>query len=77
MPMGGQQFFITQQDIDKYEFLYVWGYVIYHDGFDGERRTNYCIRYNMNLFNPQSEQTGECVIPKEAGRYSHHYNDAT
>ncbi len=54
-------------------FLYVWGRILYQDGFEGpERRTDFCHRYNYRTAN----RIGYCELPAEEGRHHPHGNDA-
>jgi hypothetical protein len=54
-------------------WLYVWGEVRYDDGFDKDRFTKFCFRYNMAGASPDVANEG---IPKENARYHAYGNDA-
>jgi hypothetical protein len=57
------------------KYLYAWGRVTYVDGFDEERRTNFCHRYNTEV--KEASPGGGYLIRKEYGRHHEHGNDAT
>ena len=50
-------------------YFYVWGDVIYKDGFNKDRSTRYCHRYNAQRFKDQK-------IKRKYGRIHDHGNDA-
>ena len=54
-------------------WLYVWGEVRYNDGFDNDRFTKFCFRYNMAGASPDPAKEG---ISKENARYHAYGNDA-
>src|SRR5262249_3274745 len=56
------------------KYLYAWGRVTYVDGFDEERRTNFCHRYNTEVREPKTG--GGYLIRKEDGRHHEYGNDA-
>jgi hypothetical protein len=67
-----------KMEIDR--FLYVWGMVIYDDGFGETRRTRFCHRYNcVNLDkiygSPADTVIGQ-KIEAEFARYHRYGNDA-
>jgi hypothetical protein len=67
-----------KQQIDL--FLYVWGIVIYDDGFGTVRRTRFCHRYNCVNLDKVYEETRSVSIGRkiesEFARYHRYGNDA-
>jgi hypothetical protein len=55
-------------------YIYVWGSVHYHDGFQPGRYTDFCHRYNRRRL---IWQNGVVKIRRRYGRHHHHGNDAT
>ena len=51
-------------------YLYVWGKVLYQDGFNTPRWLKFCHRYNSS--SPRNGQGGIDVV---YARYHHHHND--
>ena len=57
----------------EHRFLYVWGRIKYTDGFDQERFTAFCHRYNWRR---RKEANGRFRIARKYGRYHVRGNDA-
>lgn len=76
MTQGGPKLTIPP-NMSPPKFLYIWGYVRYHDGFEDDRITQFCHRYNLELFERRVEGTGGRAFPKKACRHNRYYNDAT
>jgi hypothetical protein len=77
MTHGAKTLLIQRAQYPPKTFLYVWGYVRYHDGFQPGRITQFCHRYNMDRLWWAKESTGLRVLAKQYGRYNRYYNDAT
>jgi hypothetical protein len=54
-------------------WLYVWGRVLYDDGFGNDRFTDFSFRYNMAAYMGAGDRPG---IAEEDGRYHVYGNDA-
>jgi hypothetical protein len=58
-------------------FLYVWGQVTYTDGFGGQRRTEFCHRYNCrNAVGGGVGSIANYSIPRETARHHRYGNSA-
>jgi len=57
-------------------YYYVWGKIIYDDGFGIERHTTFCHRYNTHRW-MIDQNLKEYRIRPRYGRQHHHGNDAT
>jgi len=56
-------------------FIYVWGEIRYRDGFNANRFTRFCHRYNCKTFQLLPERTRRGILA-EYGRY-HEYGNST
>jgi hypothetical protein len=56
-------------------YYYVWGKVIYDDGFGVERYTTFCHRYNIHRWVIDKKLAEDRIRPRY-GRQHHHGNDA-
>lgn len=56
-------------------FFYVWGIVCYNDGFDPDRWTKFCLRYNREA--EKRPENGGFVLDSQDARYHEHGNDAS
>jgi hypothetical protein len=93
MTQGGPIIYIGDDPHDLRKevglYLYIWGGVIYDDGFGNERQTNFCHRYNavnltMSLHQEIVERSGAVRIVDDGYRIDHWHarfhrygNDAT
>jgi hypothetical protein len=57
----------------KREYVYVWGRIVYEDGFDQPRFTDFCFRYNTESRTVTKRRP---IIKIDAARYHHSGNDA-
>lgn len=63
---------------EKRTFLYVWGSVSYDDGFDTNRTTTFCHRYNwINRGRDRPAGVGPYEIDAKFARHHEYGNDAT
>jgi hypothetical protein len=77
MTQGSERFTVSDAQIGKDIFLYVWGRVKYRDGLTPNlRTTKFCHRYPLSVFRGDVEGSGQCVLPVKNGRYNRYYNDA-
>ena len=76
MKQGGPPFGLPDDAPDA-AYLYIWGCVSNHDGFEPGRFTQFSHRYNMELMHRDVEKTGSPAFPEEAYRYNRYYNDAS
>ena len=57
-------------------YYYVWGKVVYDDGFGVEQHTTFCHRYNTRRWLLDKKRDENRIRPRY-GRQHHHGNDAT
>jgi hypothetical protein len=60
-------------DMPEDGFIYVWGRILYDDGFGNERFTNFCHRYNRRTY--RELESGRYGIPIEYAREHEYGND--
>ena len=77
---------ISRQEFENFQqdnlWIYVWGTILYDDGFGNERRTNFCHRYDARGFSvagvssQQALQLGRATVSPEGAIYHQYCNDA-
>jgi hypothetical protein len=79
---------VSRQEFQNFQennlWVYVWGTVLYDDGFGNERHTNFCHRYDARGFSPsvaglssqQALHLGRAAISPEGVVYHQNGNDA-
>ena len=79
---------VSRQEFENFQqdhlWIYVWGTVLYDDGFGNERHTNFCHRYDARGFaftvagitSQQALQLGRAAVSTEGAIYHQYGNDA-
>jgi hypothetical protein len=63
------------------KYVFVWGRVLYEDGFGNPRVTNFCHRYSTSSFNRRDDwntpaKETRVIIDRDKARYHSDWNDA-
>jgi hypothetical protein len=66
---------VQQAQVSGDKFLYVFGRAKFKDGFDTERRVNFCHRYPLAMSTPLTPGSGLGIL-KEFARY-HQYGNSS
>jgi hypothetical protein len=66
---------VAEAQVSGDKYLYVWGRATFEDGFDSDRRVNFCHRYPLAMKVAEPKGPGYS-IPLKFGRYHQHGNNS-